>query len=168
MVRKACRPKIKRAYIRVAPGGSRQPRTVEELLERVIVCPSGCWLWTGADDGYGDHLGRGAYGRILRPGTRVMMPAHRYVHELLKGPIPDGFDVDHLCAEWASDPRLVRRCVNPDHLEAVTPALNQQRKLLRRLGYLTEDMDFENAPTIERPQPDPLLAPGERLEDIVL
>lgn len=135
----------------------------------VVVCPSGCWLWAGGDDGHGDDLGRGAYGRILRPGTRIVMPAHRYVYETFKGEIPFGFDVDHLCAAWAHDPRIVRRCVNPDHLEAVPPKINQQRKILRRLGYGTDDMEFEveRPAWLDRPNPAPLLAPGETEEDIV-
>ncbi len=44
---------------------------------------------------------------------------HRYVYELLVGPIPDGFDIDHLCR--------VRNCVNPEHLEAVTHRENMLR-----------------------------------------
>jgi hypothetical protein len=143
----------------------RQPRTIEELLEsdRVWVTPCGCWLWLGGDDGYGDEFGRGAYGRILRPGTRLVMPVHRYVWETFRGPIPAGHDLDHLCAAWAPDPLVIRKCVNLDHLEPVIPKLNQQRKLLRRLGYLTEEMDFEPLP--DRPHERPLLAPGETEED---
>lgn len=96
------------------------------------------------------------------------MPVHRYVYETFKGPIPFGYDVDHMCAEWAPDVKAIRKCVNPDHLQAIPPLLNQQLKLLRRLGYGTDDMDFDEDP-IERPPlppaPAPILAPGEHIDD---
>lgn len=148
----------------------RQPRTIEELLspDRVWVTPCGCWLWLGGDDGHGDWTGLGAYGRILRPGTRRVMQAHRYVYETFVGDIPFGYDVDHICAKWQPDPRVCRKCVNPDHLQAIPPLLNQQLKLLRRLGYGMDELGFERPP-IARPAPaagPPILAPGEREEEL--
>jgi hypothetical protein len=152
----------------------RQPQTIEELLapDRVWVTPCGCWLWLGGDDGSGDPItGLGAYGRILRDDVRKVEPVHRYVFRKFKGPIPWGYDVDHICAKWQPDPRVCRKCVNPDHLQAIPPKLNQQLKLLRRRGYGMEDM-YCDEPPIERPIPPPatppLLAPGEREEDLVL
>jgi hypothetical protein len=151
---------------------TRQPQTIEELLEphRVWVTPCGCWLWLGGDDGYGDEFGTGAYGRILKPGTRIVEPVHRYVHKKFKGPIPPGYDVDHLCAKWSPNILTIRKCINPDHLEAVPPLLNQQRKFLRRLGYGTEDMDLRHPARTRPTLPDlpPLMAPGESVEDLVL
>lgn len=113
-------------------GRSRQPQTIDELLDRVVVCPSGCWLFIGGDSGNG-------YGRILKPNTRNAMAAHRYVHEQFIGPIPPGLDVDHLCAGWAEDLRQVflsRRCIRPEHLEAVPASENQRRKIERRARLL--------------------------------
>jgi hypothetical protein len=50
--------------------------------------------------------------------------AHRYVFEFFKGPIPEGFTIDHLCRNTS--------CVNPFHLEAVTRGEN----VLRGVGPL--------------------------------
>jgi hypothetical protein len=45
--------------------------------------------------------------------------AYRFAYQVLVGPIPSGFELDHLCR--------VRCCVNPDHLEPVTKAVNSHR-----------------------------------------
>ncbi|MFJ3037756.1 HNH endonuclease signature motif containing protein [Streptomyces tendae] len=45
--------------------------------------------------------------------------AHRAAYELARGPIPDGLVIDHLCRNTA--------CANPEHLEAVPPAVNALR-----------------------------------------
>lgn len=68
-----------------------------------------CWLWTAGTDGiYGTfHWGR--------PSEK----AHRIAYWLAGGHIPKGMHVDHLCE--------VTRCVNPGHLEVVTPAENTRR-----------------------------------------
>jgi hypothetical protein len=41
------------------------------------------------------------------------------LYELLVGPIPQGFDIDHLCRN--------RGCVRPDHLEPATRSENLRR-----------------------------------------
>jgi HNH endonuclease len=45
--------------------------------------------------------------------------AHRAYYQERHGPIPDGYQLDHLCR--------VRACVNPDHLEVVTARENIRR-----------------------------------------
>lgn len=73
--------------------------------------PEGCWLWTGA---YSSHTG---YGRV---GWKSQVrDAHRYVWERLRGPVPAGLELDHLCRN--------RRCCNPGHLEPVTHQTNVLR-----------------------------------------
>jgi hypothetical protein len=70
---------------------------------------TGCWNWTGSL--------RGEYGCFY-------YAAHRISHWIYKGTIPAGLSVDHLCFN--------KLCVNPAHLEAVTPAENNRRAAVRR------------------------------------
>lgn len=68
---------------------------------------SGCWLWLG-------YLSRDGYPRMKIDG--VQRDAHRVYYEHAFGPIPKGFEVDHLCR--------TRSCVNLAHLELVTKREN--------------------------------------------
>lgn len=76
-----------------------------------------CWLWRGRPNRHG-------YGRFGHDG-RVDL-AHRVAYELLVGPIPAGFEPDHLC-RVPSCVKAVADEHGPAHLEAVTHAENMQR-----------------------------------------
>lgn len=76
--------------------------------------PGGCWLWTG-------ELNPAGYGAIGVNGR--MVGAHRFAYELLVGPIPEGLHLDHV---WKRGCRH-HNCVNPAHLEPVTPSENAHR-----------------------------------------
>jgi hypothetical protein len=75
----------------------------------------GCWKWRGVrnGDGYGKFL----LGNV--DGRPVLVLAHRYQYEMLYGPIPEGMQIDHCCKNIL--------CINPSHLEAVTPRENNRR-----------------------------------------
>lgn len=77
--------------------------------------PTGCWLWIRArtTSGYGHFHYRNRY-----------YQAHRFVYSVLRGPVTTP-SMDHLCR--------VRACVNPDHLEPVSVAINSQRSSRARL-----------------------------------
>lgn len=87
-------------------------------LERVLahtVADGTCLRWQGA------VLKASGYARVVVDGKPLQ--AHRYVHEMAIGPIPEGHEVDHVKARGCKH----RDCINPDHLEAVTHAENIYR-----------------------------------------
>lgn len=82
----------------------------EPRFLRKVTKTDTCWLWTGGNTGTG-------YG-CFHDGERNRL-VHRWAYEYYVGPIPMGLQIDHLCR--------VRNCVNPGHLEAVTPWENVMR-----------------------------------------
>lgn len=71
---------------------------------------TGCWLWMRSADSSG-------YGTLNLGGRTAS--AHRVAYEALRGPIPEGLQIDHLCH--------TRPCVNPYHMEPVTRRENVLR-----------------------------------------
>lgn len=65
--------------------------------------PGECWLWSG-------HSRDGRYGHFTVDAETVH--AHRWIYELVHGPIPAGLLIRHKCD--------TPRCVNPMHLEVGT------------------------------------------------
>lgn len=54
--------------------------------------PDACWLWPGANN-KANH----PYGFIGVGGSGNQGYVHRVAYELSFGPIPEGYEVDHLC-----------------------------------------------------------------------
>ena len=96
--------------------GHNAVRTLEyyRVEDRGYTTP--CWMWQRNTDEKGYALMN-----IKRRTHRV----HRLFYEQKHGPIPHGKQLDHLCRNHS--------CVNPDHVEPVTPAENVRRGNVARL-----------------------------------
>lgn len=94
---------------------------------------SECIPWQG-------YINSKGYGVIRTRGEYRNKRAHRVAYEEAFGPIPEGHVIDHRChneavarGECAGGEECPhRRCVNPDHLEAVSHQVNIARGAL---GY---------------------------------
>lgn len=93
----------------------------ERFDEKWIPDPnSGCYLWLGAISPGKKGLGgvrKHPYG-IFNVNGKLKM-SHRFSYERERGEIPKGMFLDHKCRTTL--------CVNPEHLEPVTPKENTNR-----------------------------------------
>jgi len=89
---------------------SRPPLCEEDyvVVDRGFTTP--CWIRKG-------FLTSTGYTKVRIGGTQKY--AHRVMYEQTVGPIPDGLVLDHLCRQTD--------CICPDHVEAVTDAVNIRR-----------------------------------------
>lgn len=81
---------------------------------------TGCWNFQGAPVNCRGY-------RQFRPGGAgtPKVYAYRFSYITMIGPVPDGLQLDHLCRNT--------QCVNPEHLDPVTPRENN----LRRVVHIT-------------------------------
>lgn len=93
-------------------------RMIREFLSRVKVDDSGCWLWQGScGSTWGGH--KKGYGQFYY--RRKLYYAHRFLYELMVGPIPPGMYACHTCG--------VPSCVNPNHIYEGTPKDNMRDRV---------------------------------------
>lgn len=90
------------------------------------VTPDGCWVWNKGlnDAGYG----------LTSNGKGKNKRAHVASYELVRGPVPAGLVLDHLCRN--------RACINPEHLEPVT----RRENTLRGVGASAQNARKSHCP----------------------
>lgn len=96
------------------PHGRRLIQPLERFIAKIrYEASTGCWFWTAgrSSDGYPCFQSGGR--------RQTHKRAARWSYEQFRGLIPPGLQIDHLCRDI--------RCVNPFHLEAVTPGINTRR-----------------------------------------
>ena len=87
--------------------------TLKDRFESKVLRTAGCWEWIAAKT-------RAGYGKLGIGGHDGGWGfAHRISYEIFVGPISAGMEIDHKCRNTS--------CVNPAHLEEVTPQENKRR-----------------------------------------
>lgn len=119
------------------PASKDEPRLFR--LMRRTVWGEGCWEWTGYKTPKG-------YGRFMWSGQS--QGSHRMWYEEVRGQIPEGYQLDHLCRN--------KGCVNPWHLEAVTPEVNNERAINHCVGCncFTRNGRFDTNRPVDAPSSD--------------
>jgi hypothetical protein len=119
-IKKYCGAPCRTAYWRVHGRGAPMPDwrdTAMVTFQRYLPdgLDQGCWLWQGrrSPSGYG-VMAATVKGRV------VSHNAHRWSWLLYRGDIAEGLHVDHICR--------VPLCVNPSHLQLLTPEQNNERR----------------------------------------
>ena len=101
-----------------------QDAAVEQRFLGYVDKTETCWHWTG----YVMSVG---YGQFHWNGTKR---AHRVAYRLWIGEIPEGSVVHHSCS--------TRHCVNPEHLQIVSPNENIA-EMLERTYYKERIKELE-------------------------
>ena len=85
------------------------PLLLKKFWSRIKVV-NNCWEWQGGIkmDGYGSFY-----------WNKKQYPSHRIAYQILRGNVPEGLELGHLCRN--------RKCCNPEHLEPVTHHQNLMR-----------------------------------------
>lgn len=90
---------------------------------------TGCWIWIAARD----KRVSTPYGKISvwvpERGKPVMRQAHIVSYETFIGPVPEGHEIDHTCRYGF--------CICPNHLEAVQPLTNKERRIFKHTAKTT-------------------------------
>jgi len=89
--------------------GTTDPITAEQRFFAKVTQDGDCWVWP--------HRDKAGYGISFYDGRRWL--PHRWAYTFLRGEIPEGLELDHMCRN--------RGCVNPWHLEPVTRSENARR-----------------------------------------
>lgn len=97
-------------------------------MQTKIIAEDGCWTWIGALNQKGYPLWHPSV-KVMKQLENRSMRAHRIAYQLLKGPIPAGLQLDHVCRN--------RRCINPAHMEPCTNRENTVRALIAA-GHYTD------------------------------
>lgn len=105
------------------------PSMEQRLIANSVLDPvTGCWIWIGARD----KRASTPYGKITvwENGKRRKRQAHIVSYETFIGPIPPGHELDH-------NPCRYGFCICPNHLEAVTPQVNKERRIYKHTARTT-------------------------------
>lgn len=84
---------------------------LDRFLGKLIVLDEeqgGHWIWQGAKD----SAGYARFHMTRVKGQGYAEKAYRWSYAHFVGPIPEGYDVHHVCE--------IPLCVNPDHLQALS------------------------------------------------
>ena len=105
---------------------------VEYLRPRIKVDPAtGCWLWT---------MAKTKAGRSTMTINGKSVYVHRWSYETIGGhEIPEGYEVDHISCP---DPS----CVNPVHLQALSPERHREITAERRARLKAAGPEYEWVP----------------------
>lgn len=86
--------------------------TLERLSQKFSILTNECWEWNGSKT-----QKVGGYSQTSINGSKLLV--HRVMYTAFFGAINKELQLDHLCRN--------RLCINPFHLEQVTPKENTQR-----------------------------------------